>query len=74
MRFSQLVPWQHESVRRVFSGHQLGKPSFQIADQNCRITCVYNKNTDIIIEEYRDSSDVVFYMILYKMITTCNER
>ena len=34
----------------------------------------YNKNTDIIIEEYRDSSDVVFYMILYKMITTCNER
>ena len=27
MRFSQLVPWKHEFVGRVFSGHQLGKPS-----------------------------------------------
>ena len=27
MRFSQLVPWKHESVGRVLSGHQLGKPS-----------------------------------------------
>ena len=23
MRFSQLVPWKHESVGRVFSGHQV---------------------------------------------------
>ena len=27
MRFSQLVPWKHESVERVLSEHQLGKPS-----------------------------------------------
>ena len=27
MRFSQQVPWKHESVRRVLSEHQLGKPS-----------------------------------------------
>ena len=27
MRFSQLVPWKHESVGRVLSEHQLGKPS-----------------------------------------------
>ena len=27
MRFSQLVPWKHESVGQVPSGHQLGKPS-----------------------------------------------
>ena len=27
MRFSRLVPWKHESVGRVLSGHQLGKPS-----------------------------------------------
>ena len=27
MRFSQLVPWKHQSVGRVLSGHQLGKPS-----------------------------------------------
>ena len=27
MRFFQLVPWKHESVGRVLSGHQLGKPS-----------------------------------------------
>ena len=26
-RFSQLVPWKHESVGQVLSGHQLGKPS-----------------------------------------------
>ena len=26
-RFSQLVPWKHESVGRLLSGHQLGKPS-----------------------------------------------
>ena len=43
MRFSQLVPaWKHESVGRVLSEHQLGKP-YQIADHNCRITWVYNK-------------------------------
>ena len=27
MRFSQLVPWKHESVGRVLSEHKLGKPS-----------------------------------------------
>ena len=27
IRFSQLVPWNHESIGRVISGHQLGKPS-----------------------------------------------
>ena len=27
MRFSRLVPWKHESIGRVLSGHQLGKPS-----------------------------------------------
>ena len=27
MRFSQLVLWKHESVGRVLSGHQQGKPS-----------------------------------------------
>ena len=27
MRFSKLVPWKHESVGLVLSGHQLGKPS-----------------------------------------------
>ena len=25
--FLQLVPWKHESVERVLSGHQLGNPS-----------------------------------------------
>ena len=24
MRFLQLVPWKHESIERVLSGHQLG--------------------------------------------------
>ena len=27
MRFSQLVPWKHESVGQVLLGHPLGKPS-----------------------------------------------
>ena len=27
MRFSQLMPWKHESVGRVLSRHQLGKLS-----------------------------------------------
>ena len=27
MGFSQLVPWKHESVGRVLSGHQLVKPT-----------------------------------------------
>ena len=27
MRFSQLVPWKHESVGQVLSEHQLGYPS-----------------------------------------------
>ena len=27
MRFPKLVPWKHESVGRVLSGHQLGEPS-----------------------------------------------
>ena len=27
MRFSQLVNWKQESIGRVLSGHQLGKPS-----------------------------------------------
>ena len=27
MRFCQLVPWKHESVGQVLSGHQLGKLS-----------------------------------------------
>ena len=27
LRFYQLVPWKHEYLGRVLSGHQLGKPS-----------------------------------------------
>ena len=29
---SQLVPWKHESVGRVLSGHQVGKPSEYTVD------------------------------------------
>ena len=34
MRFSQLLPWKHESVGRVLSGHQLLKQS----DVRCNIS------------------------------------
>ena len=38
MRFSQLVPWKHESVGRVLSKHQMGK----LVDAVPKITNVIN--------------------------------
>ena len=65
MWFSQMVPWKHESVGRVLSGHQLGKPS------DVRRILSTHESSFVFIIHPCDPTVVICYLIRPCDIAVC---